>query len=288
MEDLNKEIEALLQLLDDPDEEVYIHIAKKIKMHGDDIIPVLEKAWETSLNSILQQRIEDLIQEIQFTGTKNKLEKWIAEGGKNIAEGAFYIAQYQYPDLKYRDILAKLDKLKQDVWLEINDNLTALEKVRVLNHVLYKLHGFTGNSSNFYAPQNSFINHVLSTQKGNPVSLGIIYIYIAQELEIPIFGVNLPKNFILCYQDMFDIEDEFFKSILFYINPFNRGAVLGKREIDYFLKQERLKEDDRYYEACSNKEVIKKLLESLIYSYSRLGYPEKEAELKEIYKLFNN
>lgn len=287
MDKKNSEIKALLQLLDDPNNEVFAQVAQRILTEGDVIIPDLEKAWEMSLNEVLQERIENLIQEIQFTSTQKQLIDWKENNSTNLLTGAFLIAKYQYPDLKYDVLLESFNKIKQDAWLEINNNLTALEKVRVLNHIFYQIHVFSGNSSNFFAPQNSYINHVFESKKGNPLTLGIIYIALAQELNIPIYGVNMPRNFILAYVDEFNTENPYEDDVLFYINPYNKGTVLGKREIDYFLKQQKMEPKDSYYKPCSNIQVIKKLILNLVYSYEKLGYPDKVEGMKKLYEIMN-
>jgi len=284
--DINKKIQALLQLLDDPNNEVFHYVSESIRKQGEEIIPELERVWETSLNQVLQERIENLIQEIQFTSVQNQLKEWKENGAVDILKGAFLIAKYQYPDLKYESILEHFEKIKQDAWLEINNNLTALEKTRILNHILFQIHGFAGNSSNFFAPQNSFINHVFETQKGNPLTLGIIYMALAQCLDIPIYGVSMPRNFILAYIDEQNIHEPYEDEVLFYINPYNKGIVLGKREIDYFLKQQKLEPKDSYYTPCSNNEIIKKLILNLVYSYEKLGYPDKVEDMKQLFTIF--
>lgn len=282
----SNEIKALLQLLDDPDYEVFDQVAKRILTEGEEIIPDLERAWELSINEVLQERIEDLIQEIQFKSVQNLLLNWKENNSTNLLEGAFLIAKYQYPDLKFKDIQAQFDKIKQDAWLEISDNLTALEKVRVLNHILFQTHNFSGNSSNFFAPQNSYLNLVFESKKGNPLTLGILYICLAQELNIPISGVSMPRNFILAYIDELNIENPYEEDVLFYINPYNKGTVLGKKEIDYFLKQQKMEPKDSYYKPCSNIQVIKKLILNLVYSYEKLGYPDKVEGMKKLYDIF--
>ena len=278
-----KNIQALFQLLDDPSTEVYHHVSKNILQQGEDIIPELEKVWETSFNEILQERIEDLIQEIQFKSTLNHLKIWKESGAEDIFEGAYLVAKYQYPELKFESVQKLFEKIKRDAWLELNNNLTALEKTRILNHILYDMYGFSGNSTNVHAPQNAFINHVLDTKKGNPITLGIIYMALANQLDMPVYGINLPKHFILGYVDPLyqSLTNE--QEVLFYINPFNKGAVLGKREISYFLKQQNIKPEKSYYYPCSNMEIIQKLILNLIYSYEKLGYPEKVANMKKMY-----
>jgi regulator of sirC expression with transglutaminase-like and TPR domain len=278
-----KNIKALIQLLDDPSQEVYHHVSRNILQQGEDIIPELEKVWENSFDEILQERIENLIQDIQFSSTLNQLKTWKVSGGTDILQGAFWVAKYQYPELKLAALEKSFEKLRRDTWLEINENLTALEKTRVINHILYHIHGFSGNSRNIFAPQNAFINHVLDTRKGNPITLGIIYMALANSLDIPVYGISLPKHFILGYADPLyqSLTNE--KEILFYINPFNKGAVLGRREIDYFLKQQQITPQKSYYSPCTNQDIIEKLILNLIYSYEKLGYPEKVADMKKMY-----
>lgn len=283
----DKNIQALLQLLDDPNDEIFQHVSENILKQGENIIPELEKVWEKSLNAILQERIENLIQEIQFSSTQKQLKEWKESGAVDLLKAAYLIAKYQYPDLKYNDIIEAFNKIKRDAWLEINNNLTALEKTRILNHILFQVHEFSGNSSNFFAPQNSYINHVFDTKKGNPLTLGIIYISLAQELNIPIYGVSMPRNFILAYIDEYNIHDPYKDDVLFYINPYNNGKVLGEREIDYFLKQQKIESKKSYYSPCSNIEIIKKLILNLIYSYEKLGYPEKVNDMKKLFNIVN-
>jgi regulator of sirC expression with transglutaminase-like and TPR domain len=186
------------------------------------------------------------------------------------------------------EILNPLEKIKHDAWIEINENLTALEKVRILNHIIYDVHKFSGNTTNYYSPQNSFINQVMLSKKGNPISLAIIYAVVAQKLGLPIYGVNLPKNFILAYKDEFSellYPDAKNENILFYINPFSRGAVLGRKEIDFFLKQQNITPDPMFYQPCSNLEIIQRLLLNLIYAYEKMGYEQKIKELKDLLKI---
>ncbi len=294
-----KELQAHINLLDDPNNEVFQVVQQNLSNQGTDIVPELEKAWENSLNELFQERIENIIQEIQFQSIQKKLSKWADSGGNDLLEGAFLIAKYQYPDIKFEDIVKNIDTIKHDVWLELNENLTALEKVKILNHIIFDVHGFTRNSSDFHSPQNSYINYVLDEKKGNPIALSMIYATVAQKLELPIYGVNLPKNFILAYKDeitspvlrserkgeikAFDKDDN--QDVLFYINPFNKGAVFGKREIDYFIKQQRLEPQKSYYLPCNNLEIIHQLLLNLIHSYEILGDSDKIIAFEQLLKI---
>lgn len=282
-----KEVFALISLLDDPDEMVFKEVSMKFLSLGEEVIPVLEDAWEHSFDTLIQNRIENIIHQIQFDLIKDALKDWSQPDQQNLLEGALLIARYQYPDIDTAKIKKQIDQIKQDVWLELNENLTALEKVKIINHILFDVHNFSGNTTNYHAPQNSYINNVLESKKGNPLLLSIIYTIIAQNLDIPIYGVNLPEHFILCYVDIEHMgvpstEGNEGSNVFFYINPFSKGAVFGQKEIDAFLKQLKLEPLAIFYEPCSNLEIIKRLLRNLISSYEKLGYPDKSEELKSL------
>jgi regulator of sirC expression with transglutaminase-like and TPR domain len=285
----DKSLRAMILLLEDPDEHVFSEIRGQLLSMGNEVIPALENIWESTFNNALQSRIEDIIQKIQFNSTSEELKLWAATGGIDLLQGTILIARYQYPDLDEEQIRNQIELIRKDVWLELNPNLTAFEKVRVINHILFDVYHFTGNTSNYHAPQNSYINNVLESHRGNPLLLSILYSCIAQGLNIPIYGVNLPEHFILAYRDEFiirDSEDEE-EPILFYINPFSKGAVFSRREIDTFLKQLKLEPNRIFYESCSNVEIIKRQIRNLITAYEKLGYPNKVVDFKELLNTIN-
>lgn len=279
----DSELDALISLLEDPDEEIFSTIRNKLLSLGHDVIPALEHKWENTFNNTLQTRIEDIIQSIQFREVEASLRLWADTGGTDLLSGTLLISKYQYPDLDEETVRKQIDLIRRDVWLELNANLTAYEKVRVINHILFDVYNYSGNTANYHAPQNSYINNVVESRKGNPLLLSILYSVIAQGLNIPIYGVNLPEHFILAYRDEFSIrQDDEEEPILFYINPFSRGAVFSRHEIDTFLKQLKLEPNRIFYESCPNIDIIRRQLRNLIYAYEKLGYPNKVEDLKAL------
>jgi regulator of sirC expression with transglutaminase-like and TPR domain len=281
------EVIALITLLDDPDEDVYSQVKDRFVTLGAPAIPHLETAWENSFDAIMQRRIESIIHSIQFGSLINAMKKWASEEQEDLLKGILLVARYQYPDLDEGKIHKALQQVKQDVWLELHDDLTALEKVRILNHIIFDVHAFSGNITNYHAPQNSFINTVFESKKGNPLMLSVIYILICKELNIPVYGINLPQHFVLAYvNDYANLIDTSNKTlsnnILFYINPFSKGLVFQQKDIDQFLKQLNLDPLPAYYLPCSNQDVVRRCISNLVFSYEKLGYPEKVHELKKL------
>ena len=287
MENDNK-IKALIHLLEDPDTRIFDSISQNLMELGPDIIPELEEAWEQSSDPLKQYRLENLIQEIQSLSVLKSMNAWI-EDSRSLVKGAYLVAKYQYPDLDFQELDKKIANISKDAWLELNKNLTALENTRVLNLIVYKNLKFGGNVTNFYAPQNNFINLVLETKKGNPISLGILYIIIANRLGLPVYGINLPKNFLLAYIDPYASESPApytEDQVLFYINPFRKGAVLNKSDIENFLRTQKTEIKESYFVPNSNQDIIKNLIKNIIGSYQNLGYEDKVKRYQVLLDIF--
>jgi len=289
----NNSILALINLMDDPDESIYTHVRDQLLQYGPDAIPYLESSWEHEDYGLLfQDRVENLVHEIQFEANKESLKKWLDSDEKDLLEGAIIIAKTQYPGMDVERLNNELDKIQRDVWLEINDNQTAMEKVRIFNKVFFNFYHFQGNTKNFHSPLNSYINVVLESKKGNPLSLSLIYSVIAQRLEMPVYGVNLPNQFVLAYMDEFAIKqflpDNNGLGVLFYINTFAKGSVFDENEIKEFLDSLKLTHKREYFEPCSNSTIIKRMLTNLIASFQQVGNAEKVDELIQLRDLIEN
>src|SRR5690606_24368048 len=280
-----KEIPALIRLLDDPDPEIFQHIEDRLLSYGEDIVSYMELEWAKSFNPILQERLVNLIHKIQFQNVKMDLELWYNSGSFDLLRGILIINRYQYPDLEEQKIINQIEEIKREVWMQMMYESSPSEKVRLINNIFYNIYGFGGNTTNHKDPQNSYISQVLESKKGNQISLAIIYSIIAQKLDIPIYGVNLPQHFILAYIDE-ENQTQYDNDVLFYINVFNRGYIFGRRDIDLFLKQLKVQPDRSFYEPCSNVDIIKRVLRNLISAYEELGSQEKVNEIRQLLEVF--
>ena len=282
-----KEINALVKLLDDPDQEVFQHVEEKLLGYGNEVVDFLENTWEHSLDALLQQRIENIVHKIQFNSVKEDLNLWYQSGAFDLLQGALVINRYQYPDLNEEKIILQIEEIKREIWLGLQYEMSSIEKIKLINHIFYNVYGFGGNTKNHLDPQNSFISQVMESKKGNQISLAIIYSTLAQKLDIPVYGVNLPQHFILGYIDESKREEHEF-GVLFYINAFNKGAIFGKHDVDQFLRQLNLDPQPGFYAPCSNVEIIRRVIRNLISAYENAGAVEKVEELKELQEVLVN
>lgn len=271
------ELKALVSLLEDDDREVVSHVEEKIISLGEDIIPFLETEWETSLNPNVQKRIEDLIHSLQYELLRSRLVKWFEQDEPDLLEGMWLVSTYQYPDIEYKTLSQQLEQLYYEAWLEFKPDAHPYDQIKILNSVIFNKLKFSANTKNFHSPGNSMINVVLESKKGNPISLCVVYMLVAQKLKLPVFGVNLPNLFILTYKD-----DSFEPQ--FYINAFSRGLIFSKEDIDNYLNELRMTPQKQFYQPCTSKDIVKRCLRNLIVAFEKIGDHEKSDEIKVLLK----
>ncbi|QNF35539.1 hypothetical protein HUW51_23565 [Adhaeribacter swui] len=269
----NQEIKALISLLDDEDQEIAVHVEDKLVSLGEPVIPFLEEHWEESINPDVQKKIEDLIHKLQYESLTNRLANWRKSGAENLIEGMWLVNTYQYPDADLAIINKTLDQIYYEAWLHIKPDMHPYDQIKALNHVLFRIYKFSANTKNFHSPANSMLHLALETQRGNPLTLCVIYLTIAQKLGLPVYGVNLPNLFILTYK-----KDNY----QFYINVYNRGLILSKTDIDSYILQLNLHPVDIFYEPCSNLDIVKRALRNLAVSFEKLNEAEKATEVNKL------
>ena len=270
-----REIKALISLLDDDDHEVSQHVEGKILSLGGNVIPFLETEWEQSFNPTIQRKIEELIHELQLSIMIERLQAWKNGGALDLLEGMWILATYHYPDLSIEKLKTTVDQLYYDIWIQFQEEMNAVDQIKRINSIFFGAMNFAANTKNFHSPSNSMINVVLETKRGNPPTLCAIYLLIARKLGMPVYGVNLPNLFVLTYKS---------DKTQFYINVFNRGIIFSKTDIDHYIAQLNIKPKDIFYQPCTNLEIVQRLLRNLILSYEKTGEQERSKEIEKILK----
>lgn len=268
------ELKALVSLLDDEDAVIVSHIEEKILSLGTSIIPYLEQEWESNFNPHVQRRIEELIHTLQYELLKERIQKWYESEDQDLLTGMWLVATYQYPDLELIKLKQDLEQIYYETWLEFKPDLYPFDEIKVINSVLFNKLKFGANTKNFHSPGNSMLNIVLESRKGNPITLCVIYMMVAQKLKLPVHGVNLPNLFVLTYKDD--------RQAQFYINPFNKGLIFTRQDIETYVNELHLPPQDSFFEPCSSLEIIRRVFRNLIMSFDKMGEHAKAEEVKNL------
>lgn len=285
-----KEITALFNLLDDPDEEIFHTVAERIIQYGKPIIPNLENLWETIEGNQAQSRVELLIHKVHFKELYNDFECWAAANEPDILSGAILVNRFQHPDLDIAQVLQEVEKLRRNIWLELNNYLTSLEKVNVLGTIIYHYYNLKGKETSYLQPNEFLLHSILSTRMGNAVGNGILYLIMAELLDIQVKAIKLPQ-FILAYFDTeYDFEERFTEGqekIQFYIDPLS-GNIYNQKDIETYLKRIEIPPTIEFFTPLSNRALIQHVLEEYAKCFDSEELFDKKEELNSLIYLMRN
>lgn len=114
-----------------------------------------------------------------------------------LLEAAASLAQDEEPTLDVQQVLDDVARLLKRVLARMPDDADELTRLAILTQVFYRDLGFAGNPNDYYAPENSYLNEVLRTRRGIPVSLAVIWLELAQALDLKAQGVSFPGHFLV-------------------------------------------------------------------------------------------
>ncbi|TMI72102.1 MAG: hypothetical protein E6H09_11275 [Bacteroidetes bacterium] len=283
----NKEISALFLLIDDPDQEVFDAVSQKIVDYGKPIIPNLEHLWETTPDEHTQERIELLIHRLHYRDLTEDLRQWNVSGHHDLMNGALLVSKFQYPDLSTTNVFQEIEKIRRNIWLELNNYLTPLEQINIVTSILYSYYGLKGNETNYKDPNEFLLHKTLEAKRGNQISNGILYLMLCELLDIPVKAINIPKQFIIAYFKPGYSDENIpnpYHKIEFFIDP-TSGQVFTHQDVDNYFKRVAISPEATYFKPLSNKKVIKQLLTEFSRCFENDKEMHKKNELLELAKL---
>jgi hypothetical protein len=239
----SKEIISLLRLLEDPDYKVYELVREKILNDSDFFKIYLENYHSFSVNNLGLDRSEELLDEIFYIKFEEKLKKYLSKPNPSLAEGVFIFETYFNRDVDINQIEAYFDGILRSVWIELNEQLTGIEKVRVVSKVLFDQYKLKKYPSGEYNTDYLSITNCLSYKKYVAPTISLLYCMIMQNTNIPAFPVDIPGIFLVGYHDQ-ELADAVFdegnNGIVFYFHPYDQGTLINQQIIEKYIKDNKL------------------------------------------------
>lgn len=241
--DKDLELKNLLCLLDDPNENVWHPIRDTILRKGKSILKALQEEWQMAEDPLLAARINDLITIIQFGQLQDDwLDWWISNKG-NLKEGWVLLSRVIDPDFNLERFEKLLKPIYNEIWIELSDKLTALEKVRVINYLLFEKHSLVVIKSINIKAKHMFVSNLLSSGSGHPMAIASLFCLLCRELSIPVYKVGNMENSGLAYLENYNIAihtglESGNSKALFYILPDKQGEIISQRQYADHFHQE--------------------------------------------------
>ena len=284
-----KEISALLHLIDDPDEEVFDAVSEKIVGYGKPIIPNLEHLWETTPDEGIQERIELLIYRLHYHDLTEDFRQWNVSGHHDLLLGSLLVCKFQYPELTTTPVLQEIEKIRRNIWLELNNYLTPLEQINIVTSILYSYYGLKGGEVNYKEPNEFLLHKTLEAKRGNQISNGVLYLLLCELLDIPVRAINIPRQSIIAYfkpgYSQENLPDPL-SMIEFFIDP-TSGQVFSHQDVENYFKRIAVPPVSSYFKPRKNKQVIQQLLEEFSKCFTGQLDAYKQKELTELAALLD-
>lgn len=281
------EINALLNLIEDPDDEVYQTITRRFIGFGHEVIPVLNEFQELTDDPFQIARINSIISRISISCLENAVAEWLNSDDQSVLEATLFIAAYLDPEYDRDRLFFEIEKIRKTIWLELNDYLTPLEEINILNKIIFGHYNYKGVEIDFDSIAQFDTSQLLNNKLSNTFPLASIYLIIAEMLGITISPADIPKQNLLCYVEegssIISVEGS---DILFYIDPLN-GQVYTHRDVENYVKKMNLAHPPITYSPSNSRNFVQRWLKGIAKAEQNKGELERYNALLEIIASIN-
>lgn len=263
---------ALLTLLGDEDPSVYQAVREKILSCGPAARHWLQSQFRSS-DPLLRRRAQELIRHFDRLSADDEFLAFCLRTGEdfNLEEAAWLLARTLYPDINVEAYQALLDCFAGELRERLALCKRPSQTLGTISEYLFTELSFTGNQSEYYDPENSYLNRVLDRRTGNPINLCLFYILIARRLRLPVAGIGLPGHFLCRYQS--SAEE-------IYIDPFDRGRQLTKADCVQRLVRSNYDLNDDYLTPVTPRRMFQRICRNLHQIYLQMETPEEATRVQ--------
>lgn len=253
-------IQALIRLLADENPQIIEVARAKLVERGEEAVPLLEQAAREHPDSKVRVEAKGVLERIRLAEVGREWGKSAAlpDEKMDLEAGAFLLAKVSYPDMDPKPYRDRLDTLAQAARPRLASASGGREKLAVLNRVLFRDEGFRGDWSNYFDPQNSYLNRVMDRKLGIPISLAVLYLLVAKRLKIPLKGAGIPGHFMVKFEEG--------KTEL-YIDAFNEGRFLSRPECVQFIVEAGYPYQPDFLEGVGPREILARMIRNLVLIY---------------------
>ncbi|HEU5080147.1 MAG TPA: transglutaminase-like domain-containing protein [Opitutaceae bacterium] len=272
----NEQKEALRTLLDDQNSVVRKSLLGYFLEHSAETVPFL-KEIAAGKNRSQAWHARWFLEELKFSDPVAEFKGFIRSLNYELETGALLLSRTVFPGIDIGSCCELLDEMAARCRELIAEPMTAREKCRVLNRVLFHEYGFRGNYEHYTDPLNSFIDQVLERRKGIPISLSIVYLLVAHRIGLNLEPVGLPGHFVIgCY-----VEDA-----PFFVDAFEQGAFRTPEELFTLLRVQQIEPKETDLAPTPVREVLCRCCRNLVNHYRAAGDADRARLFTEFVEEF--
>ena len=263
---------ALITLLADEDPAVFQVVREKLLSCGPAAGEWL-RPHTLSGDPLLRRRAIEIINHFARRAADDRFLAFCLQHGEglDLDQGAWLLAQTQYPEINTEAYQALLDSYASELRERLNPRGSARHILGTMNEYLYGGLGFVGNEENYYDPDNSYLNRVLDRRTGVPISLCLVYLLLARRLRLPITGIGLPGHFVCRFQS--SAEEV-------YIDAFHGGRLMTKADCVHYLLHGHYALQEECLAPVAPRRMLTRMCGNLHQIYTQLEMSEEVTRLQ--------
>ncbi len=264
---------ALLTLLADDDVAIYQTVREKILASGQSARDWL-RPHALSSDPLLRRRAQEIIQHLaRQTADDRFLAFCVQHHGEefDLEQGVWLLAQTHYPDTNLDAYTALLDSYAGELRERLDPTAKPKQFLTTITNFLFDELKFSGDEKNYYDPDNSYLNRVIDRRLGNPISLSLIFLFVARRLKLPVVGIGLPGHFLCRFQNS---SDEI------YVDTFYRGRFLTKNDCIHHLVRGKFPLTETHFAPATPRRILTRICANLHQSYQQMELTEDTARLQ--------
>lgn len=263
---------ALISLLADEDPAIYQMVRRKILSYGPVVCEWLHPQMLSS-DPVMRRRALEVVHHFSRKGSDEKFLEFCLHSGEelDLELAVGLLAQTQYPDTNIAAYRALYDEWAGELRPKLDPSAPADEILGLLNSYLFQHLGFTGNEQFGDNPENCYLNRVVDSRTGNPISLCAVYLFVARRLKLPVTGIGLPGHFICRYQSA---------SREIYIDAFRRGRFWTKADCIKHLLNNNHGLQEGYLAPSTPRRMLLRMCANLHQTYANLEMAEETLRMQ--------
>ncbi len=253
--------ESFLALLDDPNPNVRTALLTHFSEVGEPARAFLREA-AAQPNRIIARHAVWYLDQMHVADPVAEFRAFIRSFHYELESGALLLARTVNPRLDVGACRSAFDTIAARCHELLPEPATAREKCRVINRVLFHEWGFRGNQENYTDPLNSLIDRVVERRKGIPLSLSLLYLFIAERVGLELEPVGIPGHFLI---------GSFTDDAVFFVDPFDRGVFRDPAEVFELLQANHLDPQPADLAPTPVREVLCRCCRNLTNHYHAAG-----------------
>ena len=179
------------------------------------------------------------------------------ENSVNLLRSALLISRLTNQDFNLNAYLKKTENIANEIASHFPDKASGEEKLKILVYQLFQEMGYHGSTLDYDHPSNSYINEVIDDREGLPITLSVLFIELANRLELPVSGLGLPGHFLTMYREESKKSP---KEII--VDPFG-GKIISRMEASEITG---LRLNNKDFVPATKREIITRMLRNLIHN----------------------